>query len=95
MQLTALTENLSTVRSELKLAHEKLLDFEKIKLEKQEIEIRLVANQDERQILLERSVTNENRNEKLLLENGQLAKKNADLEFALQEIAKQYQGLQV
>jgi hypothetical protein len=34
MQLSALTENLSTVRSELKTAHEKLIDFEEIKSEK-------------------------------------------------------------
>jgi hypothetical protein len=95
MQLLALTENLSTVRSELKLAHEKLIDFEVIKSEKIDLEARLVVNQDERQILLERSITSENRNEKLLLENGQLAKKNSDLEFALQEIAREYQGLQV
>jgi hypothetical protein len=40
-------------------------------------------------------MTSENRNEKLLLENGQLAKKNSDLEFALQELAREYQGLQV
>jgi uncharacterized protein (DUF3084 family) len=95
MQLSALTENLSTVRSELKVAHEKLIDFEQIKSEKDDLEARLVVNQDERQVLLERSITSENRNEKLLLENGQLAKKNSDLEFALQEIAREYQGLQV
>lgn len=34
MQLSALTENLATVRSELKAAHEKLIDFEQIKTEK-------------------------------------------------------------
>lgn len=50
---------------------------------------------EENQSLLERSVVNEARNEKLLLENGQLAKKNSDLESALQEIAREYQGLQV
>jgi len=95
MQFSALTENLSTVRSELKIAHEKLIDFEKLKSEKTDLEARLVVNQDERQVLLERSITSENRNEKLLLENGQLAKKNSDLEFALQEIAREYQSLQV
>jgi hypothetical protein len=31
MQLTALTENLATVRGELKTAHEKLIDYEEIK----------------------------------------------------------------
>jgi len=95
MQLSALTENLSTVRSELKLAHEKLIDFEVIKSDKADLEARLVVNQEERQVLLERSIISENRNEKLLLENGQLAKKNSDLEFALQEIAREYQSLQV
>lgn len=95
MQSSALTENLSTVRSELKVAHEKLIDFEQIKLDKTDFESRLAVNQDERQNLLERSITSENRNEKLLLENGQLAKKVSDLEFALQELAREYQGLQV
>jgi uncharacterized protein (DUF3084 family) len=95
MQLSALTENLSTLRSELKIAHEKLIDFEHIKSEKNDLEARLVVSQDERQALLERSTASENRNEKLLLENGQLAKKNSDLEFALHEIAREYQGLQV
>jgi len=95
MQLSALTENLSTVRSELKIAHEKLVGFEQIKSEKTNLEARLVVNQDERQVLLERSTTSENRNEKLLLENGQLAKKVSDLEYALQELAREYQGLQI
>lgn len=62
---------------------------------KSDLEARLVANQEERRIALERSLTSENRNEKLLLENGQLAKKISDLESALKEIAGEYQGLQV
>jgi hypothetical protein len=60
-----------------------------------DLEARLNVNQDERQALLERSLTSESRSEKLLLENGQLAKKNSDLESALQEIAREYQSLQV
>ena len=95
MQTLALTENLSTVRSDLKTAHEKLIDYEQIKSDKANLEARLVVNQDERQNLLERAIASENRNEKLLLENGQLARKNSDLESALQEIAREYQGLQV
>ena len=95
MQAAALTENLSTVRGDLKIAHEKLVDHERIKSEKADLEKRLVLVQEERQNLLERATTSENRNEKLLLENGQLAKKNSDLESALQEIAREYQGLQV
>lgn len=95
MQFSALTENLSAVRSDLKLAHEKLVDYEQIKSEKADLEARLVVQQGEQQGLLERTITSENRNEKLLLENGQLAKKNSDLESALQEIAREYQGLQV
>ncbi|CAF0901154.1 unnamed protein product [Adineta steineri] len=95
MQTTALRENLATVRGELKTAQEKLVNFEKIKLDKEDLEARLIANQDERHALLERSITSENRSEKLLLENGQLAKKNSDLESALQEIAREYQGLQI
>ncbi|CAF4257892.1 unnamed protein product, partial [Adineta steineri] len=95
MQTTALRENLATVRGELKTAQEKLVNFEKIKLDKEDLEARLIANQDERHALLERSITSENRSEKLLLESGQLAKKNSDLESALQEIAREYQGLQI
>lgn len=95
MQLSALRENLSTVRSELKLTQEKLIEFEQIKTDKDELQKRLDSLLDEHKILIERSLANENRNEKLLLENGQLAKKNSDLESALQEIAREYQGLQV
>lgn len=95
MQFSALTENLSTVRSELKLVHEKLIDFEQLKLDKVDLETNLTKNQNEYQVLLERSIASENRNEKLLFENGQLAKKVSDLESALKEIAREYQGLQV
>ncbi|CAF3685489.1 unnamed protein product [Rotaria socialis] len=95
MQFSALTENLATVRGELKAAHEKLVHFEQVKIEKADLHARLNASQDESQVLLDRSLTSENRSEKLLLENGQLAKKNSDLESALQEIAREYQSLQI
>ena len=95
MQSSALTENLSTVRTDLKIAHEKLIDYDRIKSEKADLEKQLIVSQEERQNLLERTTTSENRNDKLLFENGQLAKKNSDLESALQEIAREYQGLQV
>ncbi|CAF0905703.1 unnamed protein product [Rotaria sordida] len=95
MQLSALTENLATVRGELKIAHEKLVHFEHVKTEKADLQARLSVSQDESHVLLDRSITTESRNEKLLLENGQLAKKNSDLESALQEIAREYQTLQI
>ncbi|CAF0826609.1 unnamed protein product [Rotaria sp. Silwood1] len=95
MQFLALTENLATVRGELKIAHEKLVDFEQIKREKADLQGRLTTSQDENRMFLERSLTSESRNEKLLLENGQLAKKNSDLESALQELAGEYQNLQI
>jgi hypothetical protein len=60
-----------------------------------DIEARLVVSQDERRVLLERSLAIESKNEKLIVENGQLTKKNTDLESALQEIAREYQVLQV
>ena len=60
-----------------------------------DIESRLVVSQDERRVLLERSLASESKNEKLIFENGQLTKKNADLDAALQEIAREYQVLQV
>jgi hypothetical protein len=110
MQLTALKENLATVRTELRSTNEKLSNVEQIKAEKAgllvreisygisfflDIEARLVINQDERHVLLERSLASESKNEKLIFENGQLSKKNTDLEAALQEIAREYQGVQV
>ena len=52
-------------------------------------------SQDERRVLLERSLASENTNGKLLAENNQLLKKNVDLDAALQEIAREYQLIQV
>ncbi|CAF0973189.1 unnamed protein product [Rotaria sp. Silwood1] len=95
MQLLALTENLATVRSELRITNEKLSNVHQIKSEKSDIEARLVVNQDERRVLLERSLASESKNEKLIFENNQLIKKNTDLESALQEIAREYQVLQI
>jgi hypothetical protein len=59
------------------------------------METRLVVSQDERRVLLERSLAMESKNEKLIADNGQLTKKNTELESALQEIAREYQVLQV
>jgi len=60
-----------------------------------EIEARLVISQDERRALLERALATESKNEKLTVDYGQLTKKNAELESALLEIAREYQVLQV
>jgi hypothetical protein len=60
-----------------------------------DIEARLVVSQDERRALLERSLAIESKNEKLIVDYGQLTKKNAELESALLEIAREYQVLQV
>ncbi len=60
-----------------------------------DIEARLVVGQDERRVLLERSLTIDSKNEKLIIDNGQLTKKITELEAALQEIAREYQVLQV
>ncbi|CAF4094455.1 unnamed protein product, partial [Rotaria sordida] len=95
MQLSALTENLATVRSELRTTNEKLSNVEQIKSEKTDIEARLIVSQDERRVLLERSLANENKYEKLIFENNQITKKNIELESALQEIAREYQVLQI
>ncbi|CAF2049880.1 unnamed protein product [Rotaria magnacalcarata] len=95
MQLTALTENLATLRSEIRTANEKLSNLEQIKSEKADIEARLSISQDERRSLLERSLASESKNDKLIFENGQLTKKNTDLDAALQEIAREYQVLQI
>ena len=115
MQLAALTENLATVRGELKNIQEKLVHFDQLKTEKAgqlalcgnermlsfrscsflDLEARLVVGQDERHALLERSLANENQNKQLLREKEELTRKNSDLESALQELAREYQGLQV
>lgn len=113
MQLSALTENLATVRTELKMNNEKLATIDQIRAEKAgiiiefqqivfyliifllDIEGRLVVNQDERRVLLERSLASESKLEKLMGENAQIAKKNTELESALLEIAREYQVLQV
>ncbi|CAM4970022.1 unnamed protein product [Rotaria socialis] len=95
MQLTALTENLATLRSEIRIANEKLSNFEQIKSDKADIEARLSISQDERRSLLERSLASESKNDKLIFENGQLTKKNTELDAALQEIAREYQVLQI
>lgn len=111
MQLSTLGGNLAAVRSELKANYEKLASLDQIKAEKTgliiryiffwiqnfilDIEARLVVSQDERRVLLERSLAIESKNEKLIAENGQLTKKITELESALQEIAREYQVLQV
>ena len=60
-----------------------------------DLEARLAVSQDERRVLLERSLSSENKTTKLLADNGVLAKKIMELEAALQEIAREYQALQV
>lgn len=113
MQLSALTENLATVRTELKMNNEKLATIDQIRAEKAgiiiefqqiffyliifllDIEGRLVVSQDERRVLLERSLASESKLEKLMAENAQIAKKNTESESALLEIAREYQVLQV
>lgn len=60
-----------------------------------EIESRLAVSQDERRTLLERSLASESKNEKLILENGQLAKKIAELDAASKELSREFQALQV
>lgn len=60
-----------------------------------DIEARLSVSQDERRVLLERSLSIEQKNEKLIAENGRLSKKAVEIESALQEIAREYQALQV
>ncbi|UJR21600.1 hypothetical protein I4U23_024682 [Adineta vaga] len=95
MQLSALTENLSTVRTELRATNEKVVILEQIKAEKADTDARLAVSQEERRVLLERSLASESKYEKLLFENGQLTKKNTDLDAALQEIAREFQVLQI
>lgn len=60
-----------------------------------DLEGRLAVSQDERRVLLERSLALENKMTKLLADNGGLTKKTIELEAALQEIAREYQVLQV
>ncbi|CAF1214300.1 unnamed protein product [Adineta ricciae] len=95
MQLSALTENLATVRTELRATNEKVAILEQIKAEKADTDARLAVSQEERRVLLERSLASESKYEKLLFENGQLTKKNIDLDAALQEIAREFQVVQI
>ena len=60
-----------------------------------DLEARLAVSQDERRVLLERSLSSENKTTKLLADNGVLTKKIMELEAALQEIAREYQALHV
>ncbi|CAF1474234.1 unnamed protein product [Didymodactylos carnosus] len=59
------------------------------------LESKLIVGQDERRVLLERSLASENKHDKYIFENQQLLKRNNDLESALQELAREYQGLQI
>ncbi|CAF3910058.1 unnamed protein product, partial [Adineta steineri] len=72
MQLSALKENLATVRTEFRAANVKLAELEHIKAEKADTDARLAVSQEERRVLLERSLANESKNEKLIAENAQL-----------------------
>jgi uncharacterized protein YeeX (DUF496 family) len=60
-----------------------------------DLQVRLAANEDERHVLLERSATHESKIDRLVRENAEIAKKRSELESALQELARQHQGLQV
>ncbi|CAF4028565.1 unnamed protein product [Adineta steineri] len=95
MQLSALKENLATVRTELRAANVKLAELEHIKAEKADTDARLAVSQEERRVLLERSLANESKNEKLIAENAQLIKKNSNSDAALQEMAREFQSQQI
>lgn len=60
-----------------------------------DVEARLAVSQDERHVLLERSLASEANNQKRLVENSQLSKKIAELDAALTELTLEYQVLQV
>ncbi|CAF1052904.1 unnamed protein product [Adineta steineri] len=99
MQLSALKENLATVRTELRAANVKLTELEyKINscscviLSILDTDARLAVSQEERRVFLDRSLANENENERLIAKNTQLIKKNSNSEAALQEIAREFQS---
>ncbi|CAF0924577.1 unnamed protein product [Didymodactylos carnosus] len=60
-----------------------------------ELESKHLVEQDGRRVLLKRSLANGNKNDKYIFENPQLLKQDSDLESALKEIAREYQGLQI
>ncbi|CAF1168106.1 unnamed protein product [Adineta steineri] len=102
MQLSALKENLATVRTELRAANVKLAELEHkinscscVIVSILDTDARLVVSQEERRVLLERSLANESKNEKLIAENAQLIKKNSNSEAALQEMAREFQSQQI
>ncbi|CAF0972737.1 unnamed protein product [Adineta steineri] len=102
MQLSALKENLATVRTELRAANVKLTELEHkinscscIILSILDTDARLAVSQEERRVLLERSLANESKNEKLIAENAHLIKKNSNSEAALQGMAREFQSQQI
>ena len=60
-----------------------------------DVEVRLVVSQDERHVLLERSLASEAKNQKLHAENNQQSKKITELDAAITELSLEYQVLQV
>ncbi|CAF1052767.1 unnamed protein product [Adineta steineri] len=101
MQLSALKENLATVRTELRAVNVKLAELEHkinscscVTVSILDTDACLAVSQEERRVLLERSLSNESKNEKLIAENAQLIKKNSNSEAALQEMAREFQSQQ-
>ncbi|CAF1035650.1 unnamed protein product [Adineta steineri] len=102
MQLSALKENLATVRTELRAANVKLTELEHkinsclcVTVSILDTDAHSAVSQEERRVLLERSLANESKNEKLIAENAQLIKKNSNSEAALQEMAREFQSQQI
>ncbi|CAF0972542.1 unnamed protein product [Adineta steineri] len=84
MQLSALKENLATINS-CSCVTVSILDTD----------ARLAVSQEERRVLLERSLANKSKNEKLIAENAQLIKKNSNSKAALQEMAREFQSQKI
>lgn len=98
-QLKALNQNLSSLRTDLKIQNEKLILSESnlniIKGENLELEAKISNFIDERNELIERCVNSEKQHEIIRNQNIDLKRKLEDTQSALQELGQEHQILQV
>ncbi len=98
-QLKALNQNLASLRNELKQQSEKLaqaeLTINTVKGDNLELEAKLSNYTDERNELVQRCITSEQKHEQLKIQNIELRRKLEDTQAGLQELGREHQILQV
>ncbi|XP_030829452.1 early endosome antigen 1-like [Strongylocentrotus purpuratus] len=99
MQLSALNENLGTLRSDMMQADTRSRELEKtvedFQGEKHVMEATIQNSQDERRALLERCLSNEKDVEKLQAKTAELRRKLDDAQAAMHELGRENQALQI